>query len=177
MVEVSPSAPMRRTLLQRGLALVGGTLGVGALGGEVHARSAVAIAPPPTLLVQGRRRPSGHMPKGNPSATHHVVLSGELLDAAGEKTIGSFHTNGFCLTSVLGPSRPAASNIAFETFVFADGTLFGLGAGPSAGAERTCAVIGGTGRYAGAHGSYTERVPPARAKVKGAVEFLFALNA
>jgi hypothetical protein len=175
MMEAATSVPMRRTLLQRGLALIGGALGVGAIGGEAHARAASRPSPGPTLQVQGRRRPAGHMPPG--SATHHVVVSGELLDAAGEKTIGSFHTNGFCLATTLGPSRPAASNIAFETFVLADGTLFGLGAGPSSGDERTGAVIGGTGRYAGAHGTYTERVPAARAAVKGAVEFLFTLNA
>ena len=174
MNEAGRPTPMRRTLLQRGLALVGGALGVGAMGGEVHGRSAAVSSP--TFQLVGRRRPAARPAKRGHSASHHVVLSGDLLDASGEKTIGSFHTNGFCLEAAFGPSLPAQSNIAFETFALAEGTLFGLGPGPSAGGDRTCAVIGGTGRYAGAHGTYTERASSVPSARKGSVEFLFTLN-
>jgi hypothetical protein len=175
MNDVGTPTPKRRTLLQRGLALVGGALGVGAIGGEVHARSTAAEAPTRTLQLLGRRRDAARLGKGTRSSTQHVVSSGDLLDAAGKDTVGSFHTNGFCLENTLGSPLPAASNIAFQTFVLADGSLFGLGGGP-AGGERTCAVLGGTGRYAGAQGTYLERVP-ARPAGRDAVEFIFTLRA
>jgi hypothetical protein len=175
MNEVGTPTPMRRTLLQRGLALLGGALGVGALGGEVHGRSAAVEAAPHTLELLGRRRASAGLTRGARSASQHVVSSGDLLEGPGGATIGSFHTNGLCLASTLGSPLPTESNIAFQTFVLAEGTLFGVGGGSPAG-ERTCAVLGGTGRYAGAHGTYVERVP-SRPAGRDAVEFIFTLRA
>jgi hypothetical protein len=174
MNEVGTPTP-RRTLLQRGLALLGGALGVGAVGGEVHARSE-ARAPARTLQLLGRRRTAARRAGTAPGAHQHAVASGDLLDTQGNETIGSFHTNGFCLETRLGSPLPSESNIAFQTFVLAEGSLFGLGGGPSPGGERTCAVLGGTGRYAGAQGTYVERVP-SRPAGRDAVEFVFTLNA
>lgn len=177
MEEVGRPTPKRRTLLQRGLALLGGALGVGAIGGEVHGRSAASGAPAHTLKLLGRRRASTRVAKGPDSASHHVVCTGDLFDGPEGETVGSFHTNGFCLATTLGPPLPAESNIAFQTFDLADGSLFGLGPGPSAGGERTCAVLGGTGRYAGARGTYVERAPSQGPAGRDAVEFIFTLSA
>ena len=174
MNEVGTPTP-RRTLLQRGLALIGGALGVGAVGGEVHAR-AESGARAQTLHLLGRRRTPARLAGAMPGAHQHAVSSGDLLDAKGDETIGSFHTNGFCHETRLGTPMPSDSNIAFQTFVLAEGSLFGLGGGPSPGGDRTCAVLGGTGRYAGAQGTYVERVP-AQSKGRNAVEFVFTLRA
>jgi hypothetical protein len=174
MNEVGTPTP-RRTLLQRGLALIGGALGVGAVGGEVHARAETG-ARDQTLHLLGRRRTPGRLAGATPGAHQHAVSSGDLLDAKGDETIGSFHTNGFCLETRLGTPMPSDSNIAFQTFVLAEGSLFGLGGGPSPGGDRTCAVLGGTGRYAGAQGTYVERVPSPSA-TRNAVEFVFTLRA
>jgi hypothetical protein len=174
MNEVGTPTP-RRTLLQRGLALLGGALGVGALGGEVHGRTATT-APAPTLHLLGRRRTTARLAGATHATNQHAVSSGELLDAKGDETVGSFHTNGFCLETRLGTPLPSESNIAFQTFVLAGGSLFGLGGGPSPDGDRTCAVLGGTGRYAGAQGTYVERVPSQPAG-RDAVEFIFTLRA
>jgi len=174
MNEVGTPTP-RRTLLQRGLALLGGALGVGAVGGEVHARAEIG-ARAQTLELLGRRRTPARLAGATQGAHPHAVSSGDLLDATGNETIGAFHTNGFCLETRLGAPMPSDSNIAFQTFVLADGSLFGLGGGPSPAGDRTCAVLGGTGRYAGAQGTYVERVP-ARPAGRGAVEFIFTLRA
>jgi len=173
MNEVGTPTP-RRTLLQRGLALIGGALGVGAAGGEVHARAEAGGAN--TLHLLGRRRTPARRAGAMPDAHPHAVSSGDLLDAKGDEKIGSFHTNGFCLETRLGTPMPSDSNIAFQTFVLADGSLFGLGGGPSPGGDRTCAVLGGTGRYAGAQGTYVERVP-SQSAARNAVEFVFTLRA
>jgi hypothetical protein len=173
MNEVGTPTP-RRTLLQRGIALIGGALGVGAVGGEVHARAEIARSE--TLQLLGRRRSPARLAPATQGAHQHAVSSGDLLDAKGGETIGSFHTNGFCLETRLGTPMPSDSNIAFQTFVLADGSLFGLGGGPSPDGDRTCAVLGGTGRYAGAQGTYVERVPSPPA-ARNAVEFVFTLRA
>ena len=173
MNEVGTPTP-RRTLLQRGLALIGGALGVGAVGGEVHARSETR-ASAQTLQLVGRRRTAARRAGVAQDAHQHAVSSGDLLDAAGKETIGSYHTNGFCLETRLGSPLPSESNIAFQTFVLAEGSLFGLGGGPSPDGDRTCAVLGGTGRYAGAQGTYVERVP-SQSAARNAVEFVFTLR-
>ena len=174
MNEVGTPTP-RRTLLQRGIALVGGALGVGAIGGEVHARTEIG-ARVQTLQLLGRRRTPARLAGATHGAQQHAVSSGDLLDAKGDQTIGSFHTNGFCLETRLGTPMPSDSNIAFQTFVLAEGSLFGLGGGPSPDGDRTCAVLGGTGRYAGAQGTYVERVP-SKPTARDAVEFVFTLRA
>jgi len=174
MNEVGTPTP-RRTLLQRGLALLGGALGVGAVGGEVHARTETG-ARALTFQLLGRRRTPARLAGATHGAHQHAVSSGDLLDATGNEAIGSFHTNGFCLETRLGSPMPSESNIAFQTFVLAEGSLFGLGGGPSPDGDRTCAVLGGTGRYAGAQGTYVEHVP-SRPAGRDAVEFIFTLRA
>jgi hypothetical protein len=141
----------------------------------VHARADIGSRAQ-TLELRGRRRTSARLAGATHGAHPHAVSSGDLLDAKGDATIGAFHTNGFCLDTRLGTPMPSDSNIAFQTFVLADGSLFGLGGGPSPDGDRTCAVLGGTGRYAGAQGTYVERVP-AQPAARDAVEFIFTLRA
>jgi len=45
-----------------------------------------------------------------------------------------------------------------QRFTFADGTIIGMGSGSLDGEEY--AVVGGTGRFAGAIGTYTARIRP-----------------
>jgi hypothetical protein len=52
-------------------------------------------------------------------------------------------------------SLPAAAALELHTFELGDGSIFGVGAG--AAEQATFAVIGGTGQYAGASGSYVAR--------------------
>ena len=177
MNEVGTPTP-RRTLLQRGLALLGGALGVGAVG----RRGARAVGNPrlgaDTPAPWDGWRTAARRAGVAQGAHQHAVSSGDLLDAKGNETIGSFHTNGFCLETRL--DLAAALGVQHrlpDLHVLAEGSLFGLGGGPSPGGDRTCAVlIGGTGRYAGAQGTYVERVP-SRPAGQDAVEFIFTLRA
>jgi hypothetical protein len=165
----------RRTLLQRGLALAAGALGLRAA--EAHSEGGPAAAvPPPTaaasFTVYGRRRP------GAPSAGGHVVRSGELFETPEGPVAGTFHSNRLCLETPFGTHVRAASNIEFQTFTLKDGTLFGIGGAPAAaGGESVHAIVGGTGRFAGARGSYVERASAAANARPGTVEFAVTLTA
>ena len=173
MEEVSSRSTKRRTLLQRGLAAVGGALGLAAL--ERKAQGESADASPPgavTLKLYGRLR-QAHNPAGA-----HVIRCGDLLDGPKGKPVGELYTNGFCLETPFGPHFLAASNIEFQTFKLPDGTLFGIGAaGPAVGGERTHAILGGTGRFAGARGSYVERAASSGPGGRGALEIILTLTA
>ena len=145
------SIPKRRTLLQRGFFAVTGALGLGA-GPRKASASEEAAAPPspgavPTRL-HGRRWPS---PPPAAGTGGRVVRCGELQDGPEGEHIGEFFTNAFCLDTPFGPQAAAASNLEFQTFRLPEGTLFGVGAAGTGG-ERHFAVLGGTGRYAGARG-------------------------
>lgn len=170
MERVSKS-PERRTLLQRGLVLLTGALGVGAAARKVGSAEAPASKPDPTLRLHGRRGPAP--PPGR--SGERLVRYGELLDGPDGKRIGEFFTSGFCLETPFGPQAVAPSNLEFQTFQLPEGTLFGIGAaGP--GAERTLAILGGTGRYAAARGSYVEREVPSATPGRDAVEFVLSLT-
>jgi hypothetical protein len=83
------------------------------------------------------------------------VTYGELLDCPDGCRVGEFYTNG--LETPFGTLAEAASNLEFQTFQLQDGTLFGIGT-TAAGSDRAFAVLGGTGRFAGARGSYVQHV-------------------
>ncbi|HEV3215202.1 MAG TPA: hypothetical protein VGZ27_05740 [Vicinamibacterales bacterium] len=158
----------RRTLLQRGLALIGGVAAVGT-GARWATREvgASALRRGPTLTVYGRKRPVA----GDNEA--RIMAFGELLDAPDGRTIGEFHTNCFCLSTPLGLQPTAGSNLEFHVMQFKDGTLFGLrGGSPGSDAPIPSAVIGGTARYAGASGSLVERPLGAGARGHDLVEFV-----
>jgi len=91
--------------------------------------------------------------------------------------VGEFYANGLGLETAFGPSVPAVSCVEFQTFQLPDGVLFGVGAGGGAGAQRTWAVLGGTGRFAGARGTYVEREVSVAPAGRGAVEFILTLTA
>ena len=143
----------RRTLLRRGLALFGGLAAVGTTG--VLAKRAIAEpAPRPnaTLTIYGRKRPVA----GDTGA--RVVGIAELYDKPGGRRIGEIHTNCFCLSSPHGLDARADSNLEFHVLHLEDGSLFGMRGGSNRGAEAIpTAVVGGTGRYAGASGTLVER--------------------
>jgi hypothetical protein len=171
------SAPKRRTLLQRGLALLAGAVGLGAAWG---ARGDGVSTPGSgsALRLYGRRRAAMRSPRGDGlTRATHVISSGDLLEGPGGDVVGSFHTNALCLATPLGPTLAAPSNIEFHTFALESGTLFALAAGPSAGGLGSGAVIGGTGRFEGARGSYVGQPPSSGPQERGAVEFIFNLSA
>ncbi len=169
----------RRTLLQRGLVAAAAALGL-ATGNRRASASAEPEAPPRaprleggrTLRLYGRGRTVATSGK---SAGSRSLRRYELLDRPDGAPVGEFFASGFQLETAFGPLPAASSNIELHTFRLGEDTLFGMGAPSPRGRERTHAVLGGTGRFAGARGSYVERDVQSGAPGRGRVEFVVTL--
>lgn len=175
----------RRTLLRRGLLLIAGALGLATVEREMRAESVpsrpgagLASQPAPLILYGRRWRPQAQSQLlGRRSDGDHVVAYGDLLDGPDGAVVGRFCTNGFCPEAPFGHRFAAAPTIEFQTLTLADGTLFGMAAGdPDAGNDTVHAVLGGTGRFAGARGTYATRTTSAEPNGRGAVEFILTLT-
>jgi hypothetical protein len=169
-------APRRRVLLQRGAALLGGAIGLGST--AAVASPAIAEAPregakadvPETLRLFGKRRMRARAGRAARVAPAAPATYGDLALEPGARAIGTFRSNGLGQAGTL-PALPVAA-LEIQTFELREGTLFGIGAPAGRDGERHCAVLGGTGRFASARGSYLER-PAAKADL---VEFVFTLK-
>jgi len=166
-------ASPRRTLLQRGLMLAGGALGLSALRpAESRAEAAPAAR---TLVLHGRRRPVTRLGLGPAQGSAQSAAWGELLDAPGGKPTGEFHSYRLGADGPFGPGTGPAG-LELQVLRLADGLLFGIVAGGAA-LEKAHAIVGGTGRFAGACGSYLEREVFSGPAGRGAVEFVVSLTA
>ena len=155
----------RRTLLQRGAALLAGGVALAGTArwsgihpamqsphrGDPGAASPPTATPPNTLTLYARLRPAAA-----PDAHGRMVASGDLLDGPDGEPIGTFYSNAFCAASPFGGPQAAASNLAFQVLQLKDGTLFGIGAGDEPGGT-AAAIVGGTNRFAGRSGSFVQR--------------------
>lgn len=173
----------RRTLLQRGLALLAG--GVAVATGSRVIRADGGITPKPdgrpdpeprgtTLRLYTRLRPLAAPPGAVRGQSDHArqLTAGELLDAPEGRRIGTVHTNCFCPAAPFS-AQPSASDLEFQVMQLNDGTLFGMCGGTVERGAKVRAIVGGTGRYAGARGAYIER--PAEGAGRDVVEFVVSL--
>jgi len=153
--------------------------GLGTAARRATAEEAPAPTPagPTTLTLYGRRRPAPPRSPHAPSGGGRISSYGELLDAPGGSPVGEFFANGLGVDAALGSAAPAVSGVEFQTFQLPDGALFGVGASAGAGGERTWAILGGTGRFAGARGTYVEREVSAAPAGRAGVEFILTLAA
>jgi hypothetical protein len=145
----------RRSLLRRGLGLAAGAIGLGAVGPE--AAGAATLPSKTELRLHGRSfhfHAPDHRAGAVPAKGERHSVYGELLDRPGGKVVGHFTAAHFTHDS---PFAGAASSLEIHTFNLTDGTIHGLGSAVR-GAEGHFAVLGGTGRYAGARGSYVARI-------------------
>ena len=75
-------------------------------------------------------------------------MRGELIDEQQAVRVGKFYAAGFALG---GGSHPAhGERLELHTFKLRDGTI--IGSGTAGQLEGVFAILGGTGRYAGARG-------------------------
>jgi hypothetical protein len=125
-----------------------------------------------TLRLYGRGRTVAAAGKG---AGSRALRRCELLDGPEGRQVGEFFASGFELQTPFGPQPAAASNIELHTFRLGEDTLFGIGAPAPRGPERTHALVGGTGRFAGARGTCVEREVEGGASGRGRVEFVVTL--
>jgi hypothetical protein len=147
----------RRTLLQRGFALLAG--GAAFAGGTRWAAASPPVSAS-TLTVYARTRPVAGAP--GTLGPHHaadgrIVMSGDLLDAPDGASIGTFYTNCFCVQSPFGAQAASASSLEFHVLQLAGGMLFSMSAGGGTSGPRPLAILGGTDRFAGRSGSVIER--------------------
>jgi hypothetical protein len=139
----------RRNALRQGLLALGGLVGLGGAARAAGPRGARLVLYALDLDAGvGRAR-------GARSAS-----SARLLDAPDGSPVGEIHVSSVALT---GPGTGSADAGAMEwhTFRLAGGTIVG---GGTAGSQRgEFAILGGTGRFANARGTYSLRRDPGSA--------------
>jgi len=158
----------RRGVLGHGLALLAGIVGLGA------AEAAAAASPAPTVLRLHGRPFHLHAPASRagraPAKGERLSAYGELLDRPDGRRVGHFTAAFFALDS---PFAGAAS-LELHTLHLEEGAIHGLGSAET-GAEGHFAILGGTGRYAGVHGSYVARQRLRELGGDGTAEFQLTL--
>lgn len=172
MSETTTTNTTRASLLKRLALLAGGVLGAGvavrsATGSDDGEATAAPLAKTSSeLLLYGRdwrlHRPGVAFGK-LPTSSDHALPSGRIVDA-GERELGSFRA----------AALPGAGAFHLHTFELAEGTILGIGANRLD--EGSYAIVGGTGRYAGASGTYTARQFLRELGGDGTAEFTLNLN-
>jgi hypothetical protein len=162
------TATTRRGALGRALAVVGGLVGLGAA-----SAAGASAASGTTLVLVGRwhsysngRRAGEPARKGD-----RLTFQGELHDRDGRHA-GTLYAAGFALNGP-GAAPSAAERLELHTFVLEDGTIIGSGA--AGAASEVFAIIGGTGRYAGARGTYVAKQRRQELGGGGTAEFVLTL--
>jgi hypothetical protein len=143
----------RRTLLKRGLVLAAGALGVTAAGKEAKAATTTV---PSSLRLHGTnwrlavpdRQPGAILRLGD-----HGAVYGDLFDRPNGKPLGRFYGSRLAIQSTPGGHARADASVEVHTFVLPYGTIIGMGTAVLG--EAIFAIVGGTGVYAGAKGSYS----------------------
>lgn len=151
------SRTTRRSILGVGaLALAGlaGAVGLGSI--AERARSAPgAVVPGAPVELHGSEwhlRAPDLRPGVLPERGDRVTIAGVLSGSPGGTPIGSFFATSMHLDTV-GAARFATAEMQIHTIQLPEGNLVGMGT--AVAGEATYAVIGGTGRYLGATGSYS----------------------
>jgi len=103
-----------------------------------------------------------------------ISVHGILLDALQGKEVGQFYSACFCPEIPGHSGRFAGVTQEMHTFTLTDGSIIGVGVGGSAlGSASRFAIVGGTGRYAGARGEYSGMQDPVELTGSGQAEFRF----
>ena len=176
----------RREALKRGLVLIGAAAGMGTAG-KVVAGASQSDAPAPAgrgpkteqMTLHGTQwhvSSTGLRPGELPDRGHRLLGQGELVDRPGGDRLGEFFATSFGIDS---PGRAGPDGVAtleLHTFNLAGGSIIGTGtARASLDAEDVFAIVGGTGRYVGARGSYVARQQPQEFGGNGTAEFTFTV--
>jgi hypothetical protein len=158
----------RRSALGRIAVVAAGALGIGyaareATGGQSNG---TARKQGDKLTIYGRDfrlYSPNRVPGERPPPGDRATPQGRLVDGRG-RPLGSFSSSALA----------GAAALELHTFELEDGHIFGVGAGRPGSA--TFAVIGGTGRYDGATGSYVADQLPRELGGDGTAEFTLTLD-
>ena len=176
----------RREALKRGLVLVGAAAGMGTAGKVVAGTSrpvapAKAASGPKTeqITMHGRQwhvSSAGLRPGELPDRGQRLLGQGELVDRPGGDKVGEFFATSFGIDSPGRAGPEGAATLELHTFNLAGGSIIGTGTARAAlDAEDVFAIVGGTGRYVGARGSYVARQQPQEFGGDGTAEFTFTV--
>ena len=177
----------RRTLMKQGLVLIAGAVGVGVAGAAGQSGSRTVPVALPIGSVPIALMPAGASGRSDSSTalplyvrdvrfTSPAFKPGELPDGSIPRSPHGtlVAADGASVGTFSGGVLPgSAGQIALQRFVFPDGSLIGMGSGSLANEEY--AVVGGTGRFAGAIGTYTTRLE--QGSIGRDAEFTFSLTA
>jgi hypothetical protein len=168
-------------MLKRLAVLTAGAVGLGATGVSAATLTGQPEAPRTTTLRlygAGWQVHSNTQPRGvKPNRGDRVTSYGELRSAEGEK-VGDFFGSIVSLRSPFAAGLSGDASLEIHSFVLNEGSLFGLGnTVPNGQAEDTFAIVGGTGRYAGARGIYVTRQAARGLGGDGSADFTFHLSA
>ena len=157
-------ATNRRDALTRGLALLGAAIGIGVAG---KGATASPDSQPETtqgkqlvLHVRHLRISSQDLQKGQlPQAGVRMLAKAEVVSMPGNgQKVGDFFASYVRINTPGKVADHEAGSHEDHTFVLADGNIIGSGIASSGlDSEGHFAILGGTGRYLGARGSYTAR--------------------
>ncbi len=167
--------PSRRSLLK------GGMLGLAGIVGWTAA--AVTSRQPANGVTT-----AGAAAAATAGATGALKLGGSGF-AFGEDDSGAFTTHGdllgptgaslgsFTAAPLGGAGEDPDARAQFQTFNLNEGSIFGIGAASPGGEfPATFAIIGGTGEYSGAAGSYLADLRPVDAGGDGSAQFDFTFT-
>ena len=143
----------RRTMLKRGLVLAAGAFGVTAAGKEAKAATMTVPSRLQLFGTNWRLAVPDRQPGEIVRLGDHGAVYGDLLDRPKGKTLGQFYGSRLAIQSASGGHARADASIEVHTFVLPHGTIIGMGT--AVFGEAMFAVVGGTGIYAGARGSYS----------------------
>ena len=107
-----------------------------------------------TMRFVGRGWHTDTAKAGLPGKGDAYSVYGELLSPAGDK-VGEFFSQNIGTDSPFQITGQGVGSFEIHTLSLPSGTIVGVGVG--GGRERSYAIVGGTGIYAGARGSYLAR--------------------
>jgi hypothetical protein len=109
-----------------------------------------------------------------PQRGNRVSVHGSLARDTGKGATGEFHATSIFMDTPLGHGSFTGAVLEIHNFTMEDGTLVGIGKA-AAGAKGVFTVVGGSGRYQGATGSYAAQQSPLETGGDGTALFEFSL--
>jgi hypothetical protein len=178
MSEQTHDGQSRRGLLGRGLVLLAGAVGLGAGAGATRLAlddgdsvdgSRITLRGRDWMLQTPDRRPGERLVAGERGTVY-----GRLVDEK-ERPVGRFYGSRMAVQSEFGGPADADGSLELHTFKLDGGTLLGIGS--VIAGESIFTITGGTGRYAGARGSYVAQQRLRELGGDGTADFTIDLRA
>jgi hypothetical protein len=170
----------RRRMVRNGFALIVGAVGLGAAACTSDAKPSAAATG--SLKLVGRNYHANIFKPGaegagavNAARGDNIVMWGKLVAEDGGQKTGEFYAS--CSVVYAPLSENPAANFEQHSFNLADGTIIGMGTVPANSEQAAVfAIVGGTGKYAGARGTYTATCRPQELGGDGTATFDLRLS-